>query len=119
VLDATLTDLGGAGGASFAGTDGGGLLLNERRDTLELYPLSAFASGFGVSLGSFSFFDCVSTGYPESKDFRLRKSEISGVPGSGSKRSSSIAMCLLVASSLGEAGGEFSKENGLNARSFM
>jgi len=57
VLEAVLDigALGVVGGASFAGT--GGLLLNDRRDTLEEYPLSAFASSFGASsLGPFEFF---------------------------------------------------------------
>jgi hypothetical protein len=124
VLEATLEiGLGGVGGGSLAGTAGGGSLLKERRDTLELYPLSALARGLGARypepftplLESCVALDSVR--YPESREVRTWNSDTSGVPGSGSKSSSSTAMCLLVASNCGEEGGELSNEKGLRARS--
>jgi hypothetical protein len=64
-LDGTLeTDsFGGVGGASLAGTTGAEFPLNDRKDTFELYPLSAFASGFAArSLGSLTVcLACVSS----------------------------------------------------------
>lgn len=62
-LEATLetgsivTGLGGVGGATLGGSTGGGLLLKERKETLELYPLSALARGLGAkSLDPFNTF---------------------------------------------------------------
>jgi hypothetical protein len=54
------------------GTTGFELPLKERRDTFELYPLSAFARGFGArlraSLRAVLVSDSSSGWYPESKD---------------------------------------------------
>jgi hypothetical protein len=121
VLDATLeaASLGGVGGASFAGTAGAASFLNDLNETFELYPLSAFANGFKAgSRDPEITFPLSPVPYPESKDLgACSRTPGFGELGSGSNKSSSTAICLLVVSNVGEAGGEFSNENGLSAKS--